>query len=166
MTTLRGGLDAYTDRKYALALDSLDHDGEAGERNWDAAYRDQGGLEGLFVKAVGDSAIADAKGDDETRKFWISLASDGVGLVPFGGLVTKAGGGAVVEKTVSFALDHGISEATDSATEKWASLEEAAVGEWNKKADESLARSKYSALQAIAAHGGRLTNDGSAVWND
>ncbi|WP_315094823.1 DUF6571 family protein [uncultured Cellulomonas sp.] len=165
MTTLRGGLDAYADRKYSLALASLDEGTEAGEDNWTNAYTDQGGLEGLFVKAVGDSAIAKAKGDDETRQLWISLASDGVGMIPFGSLVTKAGGGAVVEQTISFALDKGISEATDSATEKWASLEDAAMGEWNGKADESLQRSRYAALQAIAAHGGHLTPDGSPIWN-
>jgi len=165
MTTLRGGLDAYADRKYRLALDSLDLGTDAGRENWSLALQDQGSLEGLFVKAVGDSAIAKAKGDDETRKFWISLASDGVGLIPFGGLVTKAGGGAVVEKTISFAIDQGISEATDSVTEKWASLEDAAKGEWNGEADESLQRSRYAALQAIAAHGGYLTNDGSKIWS-
>lgn len=165
MTTLRGGLDTYADRKYGLALDEVTRGTETSATNWQKAYESQGALEGFFVRAVGDSAIAEAEDEKAAREMWVSLASDGVGLIPFGGLVTRAGGSAAVETVVSFAIDQGRDKATDAVNDSWSDVVGSATDQQTQIAEDSLERAKYQAARALVNQGGLVEPDpSSALW--
>ena len=149
-TELRAGLDLYGTVKYGVAVEGLA--GGDNER-FEAAYLSQARMEGFFGHAVGAAKIQGAADDDEARQMWIDLAGEAVGLVPFGSLMTKAGGGQVAETIVSFAIDKGTAAATDQMTESWASLKDHEVDVQNKAASVSLRAAQYSLLSAMDQQG-------------
>ena len=68
-------------------------------------WTSQAQLEGLFAKAVGDSAIADAKKKAAVSATWVALGEDVVKVVPFGTFVTNVGGGEVAKALVTFTIN-------------------------------------------------------------
>lgn len=157
MVALRSGLDAYAAAKYGLAMEALattpaNARGDA-LLNFSEAYKSQAQLEGLFVNAVGKSAIQDAGDADEIRTAWIGLGSDLVGLIPFGSLVTKAGGGKLAETVVSFAIDQASDQVKDGVTESWASLKDKERSTQTEQAETSQAAAQYAVLLAMQEHG-------------
>ena len=155
LAEMRTGLNDYTAQKYGLAADRLEEsiDPATGQPDPDAfvgfqnAYLSQGAMEGTFVNAIGDSEVARAKGEDETRQAWVDLASGVVGTIP----VTKlAGGDELAETVISFAVDQASSAATDAASEHFATAEERTVDEQNSFADQTLNQSQYNVFSALA----------------
>lgn len=160
-TNLRAGLDTYSARKYAIAVEALAANPEdAVEQRWfEEAYGSQAKLEGLFVHAVGESTIAEAGDADEVRKKWVELASSGIGLIPFGGVVTRAGGSALTEKLVTFTIDQARGEVASQVSEDWATLKGQAVSNQTDIAETSLDRARYDVLYAMAHNDGLLVGD-------
>ena len=157
MVALRSGLDAYAAAKYGLTVEALaaataDTHAVALE-NFQTAYRSQATLEGLFVNAVGKSAIKGAGDKDEIRTAWIGLGGDLVGLIPFGDLVTKAGGGKLAETVISFAIDQASDQIKDGVTESWASLKDKERAVRTEQADIAMQRARYQVLQVMQEHG-------------
>ena len=157
MVALRSGLDAYAAAKYGLTVEALaaataDTHAVALE-NFQTAYRSQATLEGLFVNAVGKSAIKGAGDTDEIRTAWIGLGGDLVGLIPFGDLVTKAGGGKLAETVISFAIDQASDQIKDGVTESWASLKDKERAVRTEQADIAMQRARYQVLQVMQEHG-------------
>jgi len=158
LAVMREGLNTYAAQKYGLAGDQLETtiDPETGQPPPDAfaafqnAYASQARMEGVFVNAIGDSEVARAKGEDETRQAWVDLAGGVADVVP----VTKlAGGDQAVEAVISFAHGQASSAATDAASEHFATAEEREVDRQNDFADQTLSQSKYAVYQAMGDAG-------------
>jgi len=157
MVTLRSGLDAYAAAKYGLTAESLatataeTHDSAL--KNFENAYRSQATLEGLFINAVGESAIKDAGDADKIRTAWIGLGGDLVGLIPFGSVVTHVGGGKVAEGVISFAIDQASGQIKDDVTESWANLKDKETSTQTEQAETAMDRARYQVLTAMQEHG-------------
>ena len=98
-------------------------------------------------------AIKDAGDADEIRTAWVSLGGDLVGLIPFGSLVTKAGGGKLAETVISFAIDQASDQVKDGVTESWASLKDKERASRTAQAEASQAAAQYALLLAMQEHG-------------
>lgn len=152
LLTLRAGLNEYTARKYALAADYLQEGGvddQTAQDVFEQAYLGQARMEGAFVDAVGDAAIARAAGEDAVREQWASLAEGAVSAIPVGKLVTAAGGGDAAEAIIGFAVDQGISNSASELQSEWASLEEAERELQRGVAEETLAHGQYNVFTAL-----------------
>jgi len=157
IVTLRSGLDAYAAGKYGLAMEPLadapaDARGDA-VSNFAEAYNSQAQLEGLFVHAVGQSAIKGAGDAEKIRAAWISLGSGLVGLIPFGSVVTRAGGDKLAETVVSFAINQATGQVKGQVTESWGSLKDTEVATQTEQAEASRAGAQYALLLAMQEHG-------------
>lgn len=116
---------------------------------FNSAYLGQAKMEGLFVRAVGLSAIAEARGQDATRAAWMALGSDVVGAIPFGTYVSRAGGDLLDQAIVNFAAGQGRKGAVHSLSETLASLEGEEVDKQNYLADASFDRASYRILETL-----------------
>jgi|GEM_PF-3093170 len=151
MRTLRDGLNTYTNVKYGLTINRLlaEPDNEDAKDKFDLAYVGQAKMEGFFVRAVGLSAIAEARGQDTTTAAWMALGSDVVGAIPFGTYVSRAGGDLLDQAIVNFTAGQGRKGAVDSLSETFASLEGEEVDKQNYLADASFDRASYRILETL-----------------
>jgi len=101
------------------------------------------------VRAVGESAIAGAGDEDEIRKKWIELGAGAVGLIPFGSVVTRAGGSKLAETVVSFAIKQASGQIKSEVTESWANLKDKEVDTQTLLAEESRQSAEYALLIAM-----------------
>jgi hypothetical protein len=153
-TTLRGGVDAFADRKYSLALDTLANDptNQTAKDNFKKAYTSQALLEGLFTRAVGDSAIAGAKGKDAASARWVALGENVVRIVPFGSFVTNVGGGELTKAVVNFTVNQARGATADAAAARWGNATGAELDTQEKIAKQAQDNAEYTVLTALAAH--------------
>lgn len=166
--TLRGGLDTYAANKYTIALSSLaaNPDDPMAQGYFSEAYKSQAKVEGVFLNAIGDSAIGKARGADKARAAWVALGTDLVGVVPFGSLVTKAGGGALEVAVVNFTVGQAKKQGAGAVTSFFGSDEAKEVASRNALAEEAMHRARYQVLVAAAEYPNLVAQQipGSASW--
>ena len=150
--TLRAGIDAFAYRKYSLALDILaaNPTNETARAEFKNAYTSQAELEGLFTRAIGDAAIAEAKRKDAaTNAMWVAVGEGVFGAVPLGSFVA---GGDLGKSVVSSIIGQGRGATADSAAARWGPATAAVRDTQEKIAGQAQATAEYAVLAALAAH--------------
>lgn len=152
LMALRAGLNDYTSQKYALAAEYLQEGGVEDQTALDIfqqAYLGQARLEGAFVDAIGDASIARAAGEDAVREQWVALGQGGIEAIPIGRLVTAAGGDAVTEAIIGFAVNQSVGSSANQLSGEWASLEEAERVVQQGVAEDTMALAQYNVFTAL-----------------
>lgn len=108
------------------------------------------------MNAIGDSAIADARGADKARAAWVALGTDLVSVVPYGSLVTKAGGDALAVAAVNFTVGQVKKQGAGAVTGFFGSGEAGEVADQNRLAEDTMNRARYQVLATAAGYPGLL----------
>ena len=118
------------------------------------------------MNAIGDSAIADARGADKARAAWVALGTDLVSVVPYGSLVTKAGGDALAVAAVNFTVGQAKKQGAAALTDLFGSGEAGVVADQNKLAEDAMTRARYQVLATVAGYPGLLAQPipGNVTW--
>jgi hypothetical protein len=129
MAEMRNSTNRYESMKLSGIADLIKHprvgaDGHLidGKDALHTATGQNAHLEGLFLKAAGDAAIAEGKDKDEQIGKWIDHAEQIVGLIPVPGVENMADGTA--KDIVNLAIDEGKSSGVDSLKESLAHYED------------------------------------------
>ena len=118
------------------------------------------------MNAIGDSAIADARGAAKARAAWVALGTDLVSVVPFGSLVTKAGGDALAVAAVNFTVGQAKKQGAGALTDLFGSGEAGVAADQNKLAEDARDRARYQVLATAAGYPGLLAQPipGNVTW--
>ena len=123
-------------------------------------------LEGFFLNAAGDAAIAEGKEKDEAVGKWVDHAESVVGLVPVPGVAGLAEG--VTKEVVNLAIDDGKSAGSESLKEKLGHYEKDTRSRQNKDTDTALRQQEYTVAQNLVEEG-LIKPDGlkgTPLWKD
>jgi hypothetical protein len=153
-TTLRAGVDTFADRKYSLVLETLSNNptNEAAQADFTNAYVTQAQLEGLFARAVGDSAIADAKKKNAASAAWVALGDDAVRVVPLDTFVTKVAGRDRAEAMVTFTINRARGAMADAASARWKALTGDEIDTQTELAKQAERRAAYRIMTTLATY--------------
>ncbi|MDX6584584.1 MAG: hypothetical protein QOI10_3768, partial [Solirubrobacterales bacterium] len=111
------------------------------------ALGEQAHMEGMFLHAVGDAAVAEGKEKDEQIGKWIDHAESIVGLKPVPGVENMADGTA--KDIVNLANDEGNSSGVDSLKESLAHYEKDARSGANKTTETALHQQEYVVARTL-----------------
>ncbi|MEU0093646.1 hypothetical protein [Kribbella sp. NPDC006257] len=156
MLELRNATNRYESQKLTGLAGLINHPkpGVDGEVALQKGISENAHLEGLFLKANGDVAIAEGKDRDEAVGKWIDLGEQVVDLVPIPGVEGMVDGTA--KDVVNMAIDEGKSSGVDSLKEKLAHYEKDATKKSNGNVDDAVEQQQY--LTATALYENDLAN--------
>jgi hypothetical protein len=123
-------------------------------------------LEGMFLKATGDAAIAEGKDKDDQIGKWIDHAEQIVGLVPVPGVENMADGTA--KDIVNLAIDEGKSSGVDSLKESLAHYEDDARSKKSHDTQTALHQQEYVVAKTLLEEDVIKPDGlkGSKLWKD
>ncbi|MFG1627283.1 hypothetical protein [Kribbella sp. NPDC049227] len=153
MLELRNATNRYESQKLSGLANLVTHpkDGVDGEMALQKGISENAHLEGLFLKANGDVAIAEGKDRDEEVGKWIDLGEQVVDLVPVPGVDKMVDGTA--KDVVNMAIDEGKSSGVDTLKEKLAHYEKDATKKSNGDVDSAVEQQQYNTAAALYENG-------------
>lgn len=153
MLELRNATNRYESQKLSGLANLITHpqEGVDGQMALQKGISENAHLEGLFLKANGDVAIAQGKDKDEEIGKWIDLGEQVVDLVPIPGVEGMADGTA--KDVVNLAIDEGKSAGVDSLRETLAHYEADAVNKSNNDVDDAVEQQQYMTATALYENG-------------
>jgi hypothetical protein len=154
MAEMRNSSNRYESMKMSGIADLIKHprvgaDGKMidGKDALHTALGEQAHMEGMFLHAVGDAAVAEGKEKDEQIGKWIDHAESIVGLIPVPGVENMADGTA--KDIVNLAIDEGKSSGVDSLKESLAHYEKDARSGANKTTETALHQQEYVVARTL-----------------
>jgi hypothetical protein len=161
MLELRNATNRYESQKLSGLANLITHprDGVDGQMALQKGISENAHLEGLFLKANGDVAIAQGKDKDEAVGTWIDLGEQVVDLVPIPGVEGMADGTA--KDIVNLAIDEGKSSGVDSLRETLAHYEADAVNKSNNDVEDAVEQQQF--MTATVLYENDLANDPEAL---
>jgi hypothetical protein len=163
MLELRNATNRYESQKLSGLANLITHprDGIDGPVALEKGISENAHLEGLFLKANGDVAIAQGKDKDEEVGKWIDLGEQVVDLVPIPGVEGMADGTA--KDIVNLAIDEGKSSGVDSLREQLAHYEKDAVNKSNNDVDDAVEQQQF--MTATVLYENDLANHPEVIEN-
>jgi hypothetical protein len=156
MLELRNATNRYESMKINGLANLINHPkpGVDGEMALQKGISQNAHLEGLFLKANGDVAIAEGKDKDEAVGKWIDMGESVVDLVPVPGVDKMVDGTA--KDVINLAIDEGKSSGVDSLKEKLAHYEKDATKKSNGDVEDAVEQQQYNT--AVALYDNDLAN--------
>jgi hypothetical protein len=161
MLELRNATNRYESQKISGLANLIHHPraGLDGEFALQTGISQNAHLEGLFLKANGDVAIAQSKDKDKAVGKWIDLGEQVVDLVPIPGVEGMVDGTA--KDVVNLAIDEGKSSGVETLKEKLAHYEKDATKKSTGTVEDAVEQQQY--LTASALYENDLANHPDAI---
>ncbi|TCC45874.1 hypothetical protein E0H75_29625 [Kribbella capetownensis] len=153
MLELRNATNRYESQKLSSLANLIKHprDGFDAREALHGAIGENAHLDGFFLKANGDMAIAEGKEKDEAVGKWIDMGETAVGMIPVPGVDKMAEG--VGKEMINMAVDDGKSAGVDGLKEKLAHYEKNAVKKSNNDVDDAVRQQQFLTATTLYENG-------------